>query len=203
MSAQPWAPSNETLRVLMQVGYGKEIIDEEVVNYNRVAVNYPGVVQLSDKDFVLELRTKQFHKSQRIEQKFSIIGSWVPTNEEYEELKTAGYCKQIIDNQLGYFVLSRADSSRIIHSKFRLFKNYLQRKIPTQGIGIESWYPTEPLKSAISTELLVDENDYALFFDLFIAAFDKSSAENHHIPTFFFNFIKKNQAQIMKLSGRQ
>ncbi|WP_339673895.1 hypothetical protein [Dasania marina] len=191
-----WKPSSEAQLVLRQIGYPSTLIETAIAEYQSAISKRPGYCMSRDHDFVTFLRTRFFRQSVVIEAKHRKIGLWQPTTLQYKELEDLGYWKEVIDNQLSHFIFDGNQSTEIVISKYGLFKDYLQRRVPIANLDISNWRPSKSLTATIFTELIVYEEDFDLFFVDFLALAKKRGVESHLLPRFFFSFIKKNQVKI-------
>jgi hypothetical protein len=197
----PWTPSDETLRVLKQVGYSDQLLGKSIVDYRKGGSGFPSRRTNTDHDFFSFLRHTLPLESTSIEARLQSLSGFSLTKLQSEELIGMGYCSEIIDNQVAHFVLEECQNGAAIVSRYGLFKDYLKRRIPLSSLDPASWYPSKALVGTIFTELLVNENEFNLFFDSFLAAVEKRNVASYLLPTFFFNFIKKNQRKIMDMGA--
>ncbi len=191
-----WKPSSETLLVLKQIGYPGDLLETAIIKYQKGIAQYPNYCMKRDHDFVTFLRAKFFRYSIVIETKHRTIGGWIPTNEQIAELEEMGYWKEAIDNQLSHFIFDGADNVQVVISRYGLFKDYIQRRIPLTNLDHSTWIPSKALVATVFTELIVYEEDFDLFFVEFLEAAEKRGVAPNLLPRFFFNFIKKNQVKI-------
>jgi len=197
----PWRPSSETLLVLKQAGYPQAVLNEAVSLYQEILEKYPQYSSRTNKGFVSFLRTKFVKHAIEVEAKFTKIGFWIPTPQQYKQLEEEGYWVEIIDNQLSQFIFNGNPNREIIISKFAFFQNFLRRRVPLEGIELAAWYPSKALVAAVFIDRLVYEEDFHLFFQHFRASAERRAVTPDLIPRFFYNYIKKNEAKIWSIAG--
>ncbi|NIB44324.1 hypothetical protein HBA55_32310 [Pseudomaricurvus alkylphenolicus] len=179
--------------MLKQVGYSTEFINNALKQYQQ----FHGLQDQSDRAFVAYLRSSDVEQSYQSEEGVRISTQWYPSQSEMQTLLNAGYWQELIDNQLAPFLFGEYHSPDVVLSQFSLFRAFLRRRIPLEGLDINSWYPSKVLRGVVSTELMVEHSDYPVFFEAFQRAFRASEAGSRLIPKYFYNFIRKNQRSIL------
>lgn len=198
---EQWEPDSETMLVLQQAGYSQEILNQALGRYQNYCTNMPEYYEKTDKDFVLFLRSTWIDQSLAVENKINDLKTWRPTARENEKLHELGYWPELIENQLSFFVEQGNHNGRVIISKFALFKSFIRHRVPVNNITLENWYPSKALIATIYTELLVYEDTFIYFFDIFLQLAEEKSVPGHLVPRFFYSFIKKNQTKILQMAA--
>ena len=197
-----WQPSVESMRVLSQIGYLTEQIEQCCEEYTSLLLEYPELVEANDRAFAVHLAARFPKDSARVQHTLSNQSQWMPSFQQLVLLEREGYWKEVISSQLLDFKIDNLSQRNVIESKYGAFRAFLRKNVPLPLSASIDWYPSQALQALIANTFSVEPPHYSTFWSHFEQCFERTGRASADKPKFFFRYVEANRNPIeRKLSG--
>lgn len=186
-----WRPTQETSRVLSQIGYTKTTIESALPEFSILSEGEDCLFSKTDKDFVLFLRCYNSKASRSIEEKLITFNDWSPSSYDVSQLVDEGYWELLIYEQLVYFK-AQYQSTRLIRWHFGLFRYFLRKTRPITSCPIDEWEVPNWLSRVIKCDFQLNHTELNFIKDDFKKSCYRRGVPSRSICRYYYNYMKKH-----------